>query len=149
MLFSILGISFLSGIGVFVLAFISNIAIGLVLEKVYTEIMTAKDNRMNPTTEAINSIKVLKLYTWTDLFQKKIVENREKELKALIKFYFYIVFCIASLYFFPSILSSVVFTTYIGMGNEISLADAFTVLVFFDLIKEPLRSFPMFFSTYI
>ena len=65
------------------------------------------------------------------------------------KFYFYIIFCIASLYFFPSILSSVVFTTYIGMGNEINLEDAFTVLVFFDLIKEPLRSFPMFFSTYI
>ena len=59
----------MSGIGVFLLAFLSNIVIGLILEKIYQQIMSAKDKRMDPTTEAINSIKVLKLYSWTDLFQ--------------------------------------------------------------------------------
>jgi hypothetical protein len=59
----------MSGIGVFLLAFLSNIVIGLILEKIYQQIMAAKDKRMDPTTEAISSIKVLKLYSWTDLFQ--------------------------------------------------------------------------------
>jgi len=46
---------------------------------------------------------------------------------------------IASLYFFPNVLSSVCFSTYIGVGNEIDLSDAFTVMVFFELIKDPIR----------
>ena len=56
---------------------------------------------------------------------------------------------ITSLYFFPNILSSVVFATYIGTGNNLNLATAFTCLVFFDIIKEPIRQLPLFISSFI
>jgi ABC-type multidrug transport system fused ATPase/permease subunit len=56
---------------------------------------------------------------------------------------------ITSNYFFPNILSSVVFSTYIGTGHQINLATSFSVLVFFDIIKEPLRQFPLFLSSFV
>ena len=54
---------------------------------------------------------------------------------------------ISSLYFFPSVLGSVVFSTYIGTGHYIDLQTAFTVMIFFGLIQDPLRQFPLFISS--
>ena len=51
---------------------------------------------------------------------------------------------VTSLYFFPSLLSAVVIATYIGLGNTLDLDIAFTVMTILNLIKEPLRSLPMF-----
>jgi len=72
MLFTYLGPSFFSGIGVFVLAFVANLLIGLVLKDLNLEVMKRKDKRMNHATEALSNIKTLKLYSWTDIFEKEI-----------------------------------------------------------------------------
>lgn len=80
MLFYILGLSFFSGVGVFVLAFVTNLIVGLILEKQQQEIMKRKDLRMNHTTEAINNIKTLKLYSWNSAFEKEIKKRRDSEL---------------------------------------------------------------------
>lgn len=61
----------------------------------------------------------------------------------------WLAFVITSLYFFPNILSSVVFSTYIGTGHRLDLATAFTCLVFFDIIKDPIRQLPLFISSFI
>ena len=51
---------------------------------------------------------------------------------------------VTSLYFFPSLLSAVVFAVYIGLGNTLDLDIAFTVMTILNLIKAPLRALPMF-----
>ena len=40
-----------------------------------------------------------------------------------------------SLYFFPSVLSAVVFSVYIAMGNTLDLSVAFTVTTILNMIK--------------
>ena len=149
LLFKTLGLSFFSGIGVFVVAFITNLFIGLVIEKQYKEIMKRKDKRMSHTTEAIQNIKTLKLYSWTEIFQAKVQKRREYEFKKYRAFAVTITLIITSLYFFPNVLSTVVFSTYIGTGNNLTLAKAFTTLIFFDLIKEPIRQLPTFLSEFL
>jgi ATP-binding cassette subfamily C (CFTR/MRP) protein 1 len=149
MLFYILGLSFFAGIGVFVLAFITNLIIGLILEKQQIEIMKRKDMRMNHTTEAINNIKTLKLYNWSSAFEKEIKKRRDSELQMFRKIAFWLSLIISSLYFFPQVLSSVVFSTYIGTGHFVDLSTAFSVLIFFELIKEPMRQLPTFISSTI
>lgn len=104
---------------------------------------------MNHTTEAINNIKTLKIYSWTGAFEKEIKKRRESELKMFRKIAFWLTIIISSLYFFPQVLSSVVFATYIGNDHYISLSTAFSVLIFFDLIKEPMRQLPTFISSFI
>ena len=51
---------------------------------------------------------------------------------------------VVSLYFFPQILSAVVFGFYIGTGHTLRLDIAFTVITILNMIKDPLRSLPMF-----
>lgn len=76
--------------------------------------MKAKDARMNHTTESVTNIKTLKLYSWNDAFEREIKKRRDKELKLFRKIAFWLSLIISSLYFFPQVLSSVVFATYIG-----------------------------------
>ena len=56
---------------------------------------------------------------------------------------------VVSLYFFPQILSAVVFGFYIGTGHTLQLDVAFTVMTILTMIKDPLRSLPMFVGTAI
>ena len=130
-------------------AFVVNALIGWKLEKANEEMMKRKDKRMNHTTEALNNIKTLKFYSWTDAFEKEVQKRRVHEIRAYWTLAIWLGLVIASLYFFPNILSSVVFSTYIGTGHNIDLATVFSVIVFFDLIKEPLRSLPLFLSSVI
>jgi hypothetical protein len=62
--FYYVGLSFLAGLAVFVLAFVTNASFGYCLGEVQKTIMKRKDARMNETTEALNHIKSLKLNSW-------------------------------------------------------------------------------------
>ena len=121
-LFNILGLSFLSGIGIFILAFIVNAYLGAKAEKINKEIMKCKDRRMNVTTQAISNVKQLKFYSWTQKFLDDIREKRKAEVYQFKKSAILITFVIVSLYFFPAVPSSVVFSTFIGTGHYINLA---------------------------
>ena len=111
--------------------------------------MKRKDKRMNYTNEALANIKTLKFYSWIDSFENEIQKRRRNEMKSMKKIAIWLTLLIASIYFFPNILSSVVFTTYIGTGHTIDLATAFSVLVFFDLIIEPMINLPLFISVFV
>lgn len=78
---------------------------------------------------------MLKLYSWTDQFSNRIEEKRKIELKVLFKRFWLGMMSITTIYFFPVIMSWVVFSTYIGTGNTLDLGVAFTVITVFNLIK--------------
>ena len=62
MLFYLLGPSFLSGIGVFVISFFVNVVIAKVEASYQSLYMKKQDTRVNLTTESLNNIKNLKIY---------------------------------------------------------------------------------------
>ena len=64
LLFYEFGINFLAGVGVFLLGLVANLAIGIWLNFVQKKLMKAKDGRMKATTESIENIKMIKLYSW-------------------------------------------------------------------------------------
>lgn len=148
-LFMTLGVSFLSGVGVFVLAFIANAFVGLKLQKLNESLMARKDERMNCTNEAITNIKTLKFYSWVTIYEQEIRKRREAELQRIKVLMAGWALMITSLYFFPSILSSVVLSTYIGTNHTIDLPTTFTVLVFFNMIQGPIRQLPLFLGEFI
>lgn len=59
---------FCAGLGVFVVAIVFNFSVGLYYNKNEKIIMRRKDRRMKVTTESINNIKMLKLYSWQESF---------------------------------------------------------------------------------
>ena len=97
--------------------------------------MQKQDARVNTTTEALNNIKMLKLYSWIDQFANKIEERRKAELSILFKRFCLGMTSITTIYFFPVIMSWAVFSTFIGSGNTLDLGVAFTVITVFNLIK--------------
>ena len=42
--------------------------------------MKKSDARVSTTSESLNNIKMLKLYSWTEQFEKTITEKRNEEL---------------------------------------------------------------------
>jgi ABC-type bacteriocin/lantibiotic exporter with double-glycine peptidase domain len=57
-------VAFLAGLGVFIVAFAVNYFNGLFMRNVQKQVMKSKDARMKVSTEAINNIKMIKLYSW-------------------------------------------------------------------------------------
>ena len=66
---------------VFAIGLYSNIKLIQVNVKREKELSDYRDQRMNATTETLNNIKMLKLYSWIDYFKGRIATLRDLELK--------------------------------------------------------------------
>jgi len=148
-LFSYLGWSFLSAIVIFAVTFVVNLYAGRRSARLQKEFMTRSDKRVKTTNESLNNIKMLKLYSWTSIFSESIRQKRSEELYWLWKRFVNGIGVVSSLYFFPAILSAVVFASYIGAGNYLSLDIAFTVITLLNMIKDPLRFLPLFIGSFL
>ncbi len=96
-----IGASFLAGLGVFFIAFVINSIISnwqARMQKVY---MKKTDVRVSATTESFNNIKMLKLYSWIEPFEKAINEKRDDELNLQWKRLIISCISITLMYFFP------------------------------------------------
>ncbi len=143
-LFAYLGLSFFAGIGVVFVAFVTNLCLGKIQARLQKLFMKKQDARVNTTNESLNNIKMLKLYSWTHIFSKVIENKRAEELEILWKRFKYGQVIVTSLYFFPQILSAVIFSVYIGTGHTLDISVAFTVMTILNLLQDPLRTLPMF-----
>lgn len=86
------------------------------------------------TTEALNNIKMIKLYAWTGTIEEQIGERRNAELAYYKKRLKISMIVITSLYFFPSSLQAVCYSFFIGLGYTLTLNTGFVVLSIFNLI---------------
>ena len=86
---------------------------------------------MEATTESINNVKMLKMYSWEEYFLDKIKHRRAREIVSLRKSGVAMAFFIAFIFFFPSILPAITFSSFIGMGNSIPYYTAVGSLVLF------------------
>jgi ABC-type bacteriocin/lantibiotic exporter with double-glycine peptidase domain len=84
-LFKYLGLTFFVGIGVFVLSIVFNLILSRILEKYQKQYMQTQDARVSMTTECMNNIKMIKMYSWIEIFQRLVTEKRQKELSSQFK----------------------------------------------------------------
>lgn len=107
--------------------------------------MKVKDARMTETTQALNNIKFLKLYSWQDMFEERIQDKRNTEIGVIRKLVMASAVMMTSIYFFPSMMPAASFATYIGAGLQphLDLASATTCLIFFGMVSQPMFRVPM------
>lgn len=148
-LFKMLGWTFFGGAIVLSVGLYTNYRISLASAKLQDVYMTRQDARISLTTECLNNIKIIKIYGWTDIFIKMITDFRNKELQIMIKQYKLGVANISSLYFFPQLLQTVSFCSFIYFKGNISLPDAFLIMMVFRLLIVPLRTLPLFIGEFI
>lgn len=101
------------------------------------------DTRVKLMNEVLNGIRIIKYYAWENAFVKKIASVRAKEI-AILKFIGYLfngTFAILLLGA-PQTQTVLIFLTYIGLGNELDSATAFTTLTLFGLMTSPFIFLP-------
>jgi ABC-type multidrug transport system fused ATPase/permease subunit len=133
-LFKYMGISFFAGIGVFILSLVVNIAISRCNARNQKKYMKLTDARVGVTTECLNNIKMIKLYSWIPIFRNMIRVKRNEELSFQFIRMNYIMLTLGSLTFFPLLLQIVSFATFIGTGHSMDLSLAYTIITIFNLI---------------
>jgi len=107
------------------------------------------DFRIKLISEALNGIRVLKLYAWEDAFIEKIGKIREQEVYYLGRMNYLIVIFVLCIAGCPTAMPVIIFYTYIATGSQLDGAKSFTVLALLALIQNPMYMIPMLLQQYM
>eukprot|EP01033_Poteriospumella_lacustris_P010428 gene10428-7414_t len=113
--------------------------------------MVKTDGRVKLMNEVLNGIRIIKYYAWENAFYyawenafvKKIGAVRKEEVHLLktMGYLFNIPFALLLLGA-PQIQTVLIFLTYIGTGNDLDSATAFTTLTLFGIMTSPFIFLP-------
>ncbi|TFK50640.1 multidrug resistance-associated ABC transporter [Heliocybe sulcata] len=105
-------------------------------------LLSARDKRMGVLNELIGAVKFIKFFAWENRWIDRVMNARHKEIQWMIKSR--INSLILSLLWTcaPILVSLVSFTTYVMLGNELTVSVAFTSLYLFGMIRQPLNTIP-------
>ena len=103
--------------------------------------MTERDSRIKVLCEVLFGIRVIKYNVWEEHFKKVLLMIRQRELKLglVIKLVVAVVTTLWSCT--VSFMLLLTLGTYIGLGNSLSAAKAFTTFAVIDQLGVPLNSF--------
>lgn len=99
---------------------------------------------MTAVTETLNNIKMLKLYSWVEIFYQRIQEKRKEEIAVSWKRAVLFCFVIAIYNFMPIFIQAVSLFSYVGLGFTIDLATTFLLITLFSILGQPVRQLPWF-----
>ncbi|KAL2902757.1 ABC transporter C family member 10 [Bienertia sinuspersici] len=125
-----------------VLSVLGNSPLGKLQHKYQTKLMLEQDKRLRAITEALVTMKVLKVYAWENHFKQNIENLREIEFKWLIavllqKGYYMILF-----WSFPILMTISTFGACCFLGIPLYSGNVFTFLATLRIVQEPVRLFP-------
>ncbi|XP_059276296.1 ABC transporter C family member 10-like isoform X1 [Lycium ferocissimum] len=117
--------------------------------KCLTELMVTQDKMLRAITEALTSMKVLKLYAWEKHFKNAIEKLRDEEYRWLTalqiqKGYYLILFWST-----PIIVSAVTFWSCYLLKVPLNTTNVFTFLATLRIVQEPIRSVPDILGVFI
>ena len=136
LLWFILGLAGIVGFLVIVLHFPVILLLGHTIGKYRFVSAAIGDNRMKMITNLIEGIRIVKLYGWEHPYLEAIFEERKKEIEEIKKkgaiLSFITVWCYGSVV----LALFATFSVYIGMGNELNLAIAFSSIVLLTFCSQ-------------
>ncbi|XP_075422196.1 multidrug resistance-associated protein 1-like isoform X3 [Ascaphus truei] len=144
-LWQTLGVAVVAGVAVFILNLPFMTAFGMIIKKLQEEQMNQKDGRIKLISEILQGVKVLKLYAWENAFMKKVQDFRLKELKAVkttaLMFSGALALFVAS----PFWVSVSMFGVFLAVDekNVLDAQKAFVTIILLNILKIPLRTFPL------
>ena len=144
-LWQYLGPASLSGLVLMVLTIPLDALIARQLKKLQIQNLSAKDSRIRYMHELLDSVKLLKLYTWEQSFSDKIGAIRAREIKILKKNAIYTAIFTLMLSAIPTFVAIVSFATFVMIdpaNNVLTAEIAFVSLSYFNIVRIPLVSLP-------
>ncbi|KAK6783396.1 hypothetical protein RDI58_021193 [Solanum bulbocastanum] len=143
------GLATLPALLLVVLSVLGNSPVAKSQHKYLTELMLAQDRVLRAITEALTSMKVLKLYAWEKHFKNAIEKLREDEYRWLSavqmqKGYYLVLFWST-----PIIVSAVTFWSCYLLKVPLNTTNVFTFLATLRIVQEPVRSVPDILGVFI
>ncbi|KAF7298743.1 ATP-dependent bile acid permease [Mycena indigotica] len=112
--------------------------------KLYEGKKKAADKRMALVDELIAAVKFIKFFAWEDRWTERVMEAREEEMGFMVQQRLYTTIFNGVWNFGPLAHSLVSFAVYVYLGNELTVAKAFTALAIFSSIRNPLNIVPTY-----
>ena len=142
LLYQQVGVSFLAGVIITVLLVPVNKAIAARIGTLSTKMMAAKDARVSVMSELLAGIRVIKCFTWEDVFSSRVDEARRRELRHLAGRKYLDALCVYLWATTPVLISVLTFVIYVLLGNTLTAARVFTSVALFAMLTGPLNAFP-------
>ncbi|RMZ78679.1 hypothetical protein DV738_g3746, partial [Chaetothyriales sp. CBS 135597] len=139
LLFQVLGLSSLAGIGLMILVLPLNLYVAKSFQSTQKRIMAATDKRIHATNEVLENIRIIKYFAWEQRFADKVNEKRKVELSALWKKY--ILWSLAATVWsaVPILITFVSFFIFTVVEKKPLVPSvAFPALSMFSLLRIPL-----------
>lgn len=138
-LYSILGVSGISGVILMIALLPLNVVVSKRQVAAQMKVLSAADSRVQASNELISNIRVIKLCAWEEQFRKKVGRLRKLELSELrIRFFWWSVSMTVfySLPFITTILTLFIYTIVEDKPLETKIA--FPALAIFAVLRIPL-----------
>ncbi|XP_019247526.1 PREDICTED: ABC transporter C family member 10-like isoform X3 [Nicotiana attenuata] len=141
-LFSTVGLATVASLVVIILTVLCNTPLAKLQHKFQSKLMVAQDDRLKAISEALVSMKVLRLYAWEAHF-KNVIQNlrqvEEKWLSAVQLRRSYNSFLFWSS---PVLVSAATFGTCYFLGIQLNASNVFTFVATLRLVQDPVRTIP-------
>ncbi|CAN0100738.1 unnamed protein product, partial [Ectocarpus sp. 4 AP-2014] len=150
LLFWVLGVSAISGLSLVFLSLPLNKVLVEKLKAFQLELMKRRDNRMSVVNEAMNGVRIIKLFAWEPNFLKKMVDARSLEM-VLLRTYMFTLGCfMVVVKASPNVIGTVTFLVHTKLlGYPLTAATGFTALALFNQLRMPLIVLPDTLNYYI
>ncbi|KAF9349549.1 hypothetical protein BGX26_012171 [Mortierella sp. AD094] len=143
LLYDLLGWSSLVGLSILVITIPANKAVNRLYSKGQMQLSSARDDRVTATNELITGIRMIKFFAWETSFSEKVLKTREFELKKLVNVFKIAVLMQILWFASPLLVTLASFFCYVKLQNGVfTPAVAFTAVVLFDRMKNPLNGLP-------
>ncbi|XP_020082165.1 ABC transporter C family member 13 isoform X1 [Ananas comosus] len=142
LLYTQVSFAFVSGLALTILLIPVNKWISGLIASATEKMMKQKDERIRSAGELLAFIRTLKMYSWEDLFMKRLMERREMEVKHLSTRKYLDAWCVYFWATTPTLFSLFTFGMFALMGHSLDAATVFTCVALFNTLISPLNSFP-------
>ncbi|KAJ3110241.1 hypothetical protein HK100_003106, partial [Physocladia obscura] len=142
-----LGVSALVGIAVIFLALPVQTVLFRKMKTIRRDQAPITDRRVKKTTEILNGIRVIKLFSWETSFVKAIAEIRKAELTQVLRRAIFQSFLMTQAQALPIITACVSFITY-SFLNPLDPAYIFSSLAWFNQLRQPIFQLPTILNTW-
>ncbi|KAL5718846.1 hypothetical protein ACHQM5_011708 [Ranunculus cassubicifolius] len=136
------GLATVASLMVVILTVIWNVPLAKLQLGFQSKLMVAQGERLKATTEALMSMKVLKLYAWETHFKNSIESLRKEEYKWLSAVQLQTAYNAFLFWASPVLISTTTLMTCYLLGVPLRANNVFTFLATIRMLQEPIRAIP-------
>lgn len=136
------GLATVSAMAVILLTVLCNAPLAKLQHRFQSKLMDAQDKRLKAMTEALVSMKVLKLYAWETHFKRVIESLRKVEESWLFAFQLRKAYNTFLFWSSPVLVSAATFGTCYLLRLPLRASNVFTFVATLRIVQDPVRAIP-------